>query len=136
MGRVKQDVAVLDTKHYTLEVIKAVVIAIVISLAAILLLAVLIRAANIPTEAIPIINQVVKGASILIACLVCLRLPKNGWLRGLIVGLVYIILAFIIFSLLNGANFSFGLSILNDIALGTVSGLVSGIMATLIRKGK
>jgi len=137
MGRRnKEAIANPTKKHYIIEIIKAVVTAVVISLAAILIMGFIIRAASIGTNALPIINQVIKGVAILIACLVCLRLPKNGWLRGIVIGLVYVFLAFIIFSLINGAQFSMDVSFLNDIAVGAVSGLLSGIIATLIRKKK
>ena len=132
----KQEIANPVAKHYFLEILKATIVAVIISLAAILALAFLIKAVNIPTEVIPMINQGIKGFSILVACLLCLKLPRNGWIRGIIVGLIYIMLAYVIFSLLNSANFSFGLSLLNDIALGTVSGLLSGITAGLIRGRK
>ena len=121
-------------KHYTLEIVKAIVIAIILSLIGILILAFLIPALNIEQRIIPIINQVIKGVVILVACLISLRLPKNGWLRGILVGLVYVFMAFMLFSLLAGARFDFGLTLLNDVALGAVTGLVSGIIASLIRK--
>ncbi|MCL2847966.1 MAG: TIGR04086 family membrane protein [Firmicutes bacterium] len=137
MGRRNREAVINPTsKHYTLEIVKAVVVAVILSLASILILAFLIPAINISNEALPIINQVIKGVVILVACLVALRLPKNGWLRGIIVGLVYVLIAFILFSLLAGASFDFGLTLLNDIALGAVTGLLSGIIASLIRKRK
>lgn len=119
--------------NYFFEIIKAIIIAVIISLAAILALAFLIKAVNIPADIVPIINQAIKGVSILAACLWCLKLPRNGWIRGIVVGVVYILLAFVIFSLLNGAKFNIGLNLLNDIALGSVSGLLSGVIAGLIR---
>jgi len=137
MGRRNREQVINPTsKHYTLEIIKAVVVAVILSLASILILAFLIPAINISTEVLPIITQIIKGVAILVACLIALRLPKNGWLRGIAVGLVYVIVAFVLFSLLNGASFDFGLNVLNDIALGAVTGLLSGIIATLIRKRK
>jgi len=121
-------------KHYTLEIVKAIVIAIILSLIGILILAFLIPALNIEQRIIPIINQVIKGVVILVACLISLRLPKNGWLRGILVGLVYVTMAFVLFSLLASASFTFDITLLNDVALGAVTGLVSGIIASLIRK--
>ncbi|MCL2234740.1 MAG: TIGR04086 family membrane protein [Firmicutes bacterium] len=118
------------------EIIKAVIVAVIFSLVAILLMALFIRIFNIGEGAINIINQVIKGISILFACLICLRIPKNGWVKGLIVGLLYIILAFVLFSILDNGNFNFGLNILNDIAIGGVSGMISGILAVAIRRKK
>ena len=111
-----------------LEVIKAIIVAIIISLIAILVMAFVIKMLSISTHTVPIINQVIKGVSILIACLICLKTPSNGWLKGLTVGILYIALAFVIFSLLDG-DFKFGLSLLNDSAIGAVSGLGSSLPA-------
>ena len=119
--------------NYFLETIIAVFVALIISLILVVVAAFAIKLFNIPDNAIMIINQVIKGLSILIAGLICLKLPNNGWLRGFIVGLVYILLAFVVFSLLSG-EFTFGLSLLNDAVLGGVSGLISGIIAVNIRK--
>lgn len=119
--------------NYFLETIIAVFVALIISLILVVVAAFAIKLFNIPDNAIMIINQIIKGLSILISGLICLKLPSNGWLRGFIVGLVYILLAFVVFSLLSG-EFTFGLSLLNDAALGGVSGLISGIIAVNIRK--
>ena len=122
-----------QNKSAVLEVIKTVIVAVIISLVAILLTAFLIKLFNISTTAIPIINQVIKGVSVLVACLICIRTPSNGWIKGIVSGLLYIILAFVIFSLLSG-KFEFGLNILNDVVIGAVSGMISGIIAVSIRK--
>ncbi|MDR2201747.1 MAG: TIGR04086 family membrane protein [Clostridiales bacterium] len=120
-------------KSAVFEVLTAVITAIIVSLLSILLVAFLIKAVNISTSAIPVINQVIKGVSILIACLICLKTPRNGWLKGICAGLLYIALAFIVFSLLSG-SFTWGINVLNDVALGAVSGMVSGMIASAVRK--
>lgn len=116
-----------------LETIIAVVVALIISLLLVVVAAFAIKLFNIGDGAICIINQVIKGLSILLACLICLKSPSNGWLRGAIVGMIYIITAFVVFSLLSG-EFIFDLSLANDAVLGMVSGLISGIISVNIRK--
>ena len=123
----------VKTHSAVFEIIKSVVVAVIISLALILLAALLIKVCNIPTSAIPIINQAIKALSVLVACMVCLKTPQNGWLKGIAVGLAYIIIAFVIFSLLDGA-FDWSLKILNDVAIGSVTGALSGIIAANVRK--
>lgn len=118
---------------YLLETVKALVISLIITLVAVLLAALIIKLCNVPTSAIPIINQVIKGVSILTAALISFKLPKNGWLRGMIFGILYIALTFVVFSLLDG-EFKFGISLLTDVALGAVSGLISGIIAVNLKK--
>ena len=119
--------------NYFLETIIAVFVALIISLILVVIAAFAIKLFNIADSAIVIINQVIKGLSILLAGIICLKLPNNGWLRGFFVGLVYVLLAFVVFSLLSG-EFTFGLSLLNDAVLGGVSGLISGIIAVNIHK--
>ena len=113
-----------------LEVVKALITGIILSLILVLLAALVIKAFNIQTGAIPIINQFIKGISILCGCLIAFKGKKNNWLRGIITGIAYIALSFVIFSLLDG-SFSFGLSLLNDLALGSVTGMISGILSSL-----
>lgn len=123
-----------QNKSYTLEMLKALIIALIISLISVLIMAFFIKVFSIPTSAITIINQVIKGVSILVAALISFRLPKNGWLRGLIFGILYSLLTFVVFSLLDDEGFKFGLALLNDVALGAVSGLISGIIAVNLLK--
>ncbi|MCH5164546.1 MAG: TIGR04086 family membrane protein [Clostridiales bacterium] len=119
--------------NYFLETIIAVFVALIISLLLVVIAAFAIKLFNISDSAIVIINQVIKGLSILLAGIFCLKLPNNGWLRGFILGLIYVLLAFVVFSLLSG-EFTFDLTLLNDAVLGGVSGLISGIVAVNIRK--
>lgn len=120
-------------KKYVFEILRALIAALVVTLALILIAAFAIKTFNVPTDAITIINSVIKGVSVLVATLVFLRLPNSGYLRGLIVGILYIALSFVVFSLFNG-EFKFGINLLNDFAFGAVVGLIGGIIAVNIRK--
>ena len=111
-----------------LEVVKALIIAVILSLVLVLVAAFIIKLCNIKDGVIPVINQVIKGVSILLGCLVAIKNKQNSWLKGIVIGILYIALAYVIFSLLDG-GFSVGLGILNDIALGSITGMVSGILA-------
>ena len=57
----KTQIANPTARHYFFEIVKAIIVAVIISLAAILILAFVIKTANIPADTIPIINQVIKG---------------------------------------------------------------------------
>ncbi len=120
-------------KSAVFEVIKAVIIAIIISLVGVLLAALVIKLFNLSSTAIPIINQVIKSISVLVACLIAFKTPHGSWVKGIIAGLFYTVLAYVIFSLLNG-KFTIDIGILNDVAVGVVSGFLSGIIASNIRK--
>ena len=117
------------------RIAKAVVIAMLVSLAGILIMAFAVQMLAIDAALIPIINQVIKGVAILIGCFAALGRTKNGAFKGLAIGLLYIAAAYIVFSLLDG-TWNVGLSLLNDVALGAVTGFISGIITVNVRKAK
>ncbi|MCL2556562.1 MAG: TIGR04086 family membrane protein [Firmicutes bacterium] len=121
---------------YSLEMFKAIIIALIISLVLILIFAAIIVSTNIPTTTMPIIIQIIKGISILAAAIIVFRLPKNGWIRGIIFGILYTMITFVVFSLMDSEGFRFTLSLLNDIAFGAITGLVCGIICVNLRKSK
>lgn len=125
--------APVNAKSYVFEMLRALIAALVVTLVLVLASALLIKLLNIPTAYIGVLNQVNKGVSVLTAALLCLRLPKAGYLRGIILGIAYILLSYLVFSLFSG-EFSAGISLLNDVALGAVTGMVSGILAVNMRK--
>lgn len=118
---------------YALETLKALAVALIITLVLVLVGAFIVKIFNISTAYIRIINQIIKGVAIFVTALLCLRLPNAGYLRGLIFGLLYISLSYVVFSLFNG-YFTGGITLLNDIVLGGVAGLASGIIAVNLRK--
>ena len=120
-------------KGYVLEILKTLIVSLILTLGLVLLAAGLIKVCNIPTRFIDLIIQLIRIISVLVAVLICFRLPHSFWLRGFIVGVLYIFLAKIIFSLLGG-SFSFDFSLFNDATLGGAVGLVCGIISAIFRK--
>lgn len=118
---------------YVFEVVKANIIALIFALAAILLSALAVKIFGVSDGAIPIINQVIKSLSVFLGVIFSLKKPNNGWLRGIICGVTFVALSFIVFSALD-SKFVFGLSLFNDFVLGAVSGMLSGIIAVNVRK--
>lgn len=115
------------------EVIVATFIALIISIVLVIIAAFAIKLFNVADSAIVIINQVIKSLSILLAILFCFKSPSNGWISGFIVAVLYVLMSFVVFSLLSG-EFIFDITLLNDVALCGVSGLLSGIIAVNARK--
>ena len=117
-----------------LVVLKGVFWALTVSLLCVLIFAFIIKFTNISESAIMPINQVIKVLSILVGCWVASKkIKSNGWLWGLIIGAIYTLLAFVVFSILDG-EFRFTLSLLNDLVFGAVLGLISGIITFALRK--
>ena len=114
------DKSEISVKNYVFEIIRALIAALIITLAAVLVAALAIKFFNVPTSAITIINAAIKGVSVFVSALIFLRLPNSGYLRGIILGVLYIALSYVVFSLFNG-EFKFGINILNDFAFGAVA---------------
>lgn len=120
-------------KTKILGIIKGAFWGVAFSLLCILVFAIIIKFTTISESAINPINQVIKVLSILFACFVVGKKVKNGGIFvGLFTGLLYTILAFVIFSILDG-NFAFNLSTLNDITFGGIIGIFAGIIGINLR---
>lgn len=121
-------------KSFLLAMIKGSLVALCVSLVGILIFAFILKFANISDGAIRPINQIIKGISILIGVFVAMRkLDKMGLVGGLLIGLLYTILAFVVFSILDG-NFDFNLTFLNDLLFGGIMGAICGIIAVNVKK--
>lgn len=116
-----------------LEIVKGITIAMVISLVLVLLFALLIKFANIPTAAIVPVNQGIKAISLLVGAIFSFKTKAGGWRKGLILGIIYVALAYVVFSLLDG-TFKFDISLLYDAIMGALMGVVSGVIAVNLGK--
>jgi len=125
----------VKNKNSVIAVFKAVIIAIVVSLIAIIVQALFLKFFNMSEGLIPIVNQIIKGLSIFFGCIFSIRGLNNGWLKGLLVGIIYTVVGFTLFSVLYG-DFSANLTLLNDIVLGSVTGLLSGVICANVGKSK
>ena len=114
--------------------IKGCLVAIAISLLGILFFAFVIKMFGITDGFLKPVNQVIKGISVLIGVFVGMKNSKQkGLIQGLVIGIVYTVLAFVIFSALNG-KFNFDKSLLNDILFGGITGAICGIIAINFKK--
>lgn len=121
-------------KSFLLAMIKGSLVALCVSLVGILIFAFILKFANISDGAIRPINQIIKGISILIGVFVAMRkLDKMGLVGGLLIGLLYTIIAFVVFSILDG-SFDFNLTLLNDLLFGGIMGAICGIIAVNVKK--
>ena len=119
---------------FVFSVAKGALVAVCVSLVLVLLFAFLLKFTNIPESTIKPVNQVIKGLSILIGVFVGLRKSKElGLVSGLLIGFIYTIVAFVIFSILGGV-FAFDLTFLNDILFGAVMGAICGIICVNLKK--
>lgn len=117
-----------------LSILKGSLIALCVSLAGILIFAFLLKFTNISDSVIKPVNQVIKGLSVLLGVFIGLKKEKDmGLVSGLLIGIVYTMVAFLTFSILDG-NFAFDRTLLNDVIFGGIMGAICGIICVNIKK--
>ena len=117
----------------TIEFLRSILVAIITTFLLLLIFAFVIKFFSIDSRYITLINQIIKTLSVFIAVLIGFKKSAYGWLRGFVFGMIYVVISFVIFSLLNG-SFNFGVSLLNDLVLVGVGGMISGIIAVNVKK--
>ncbi|MBQ8844897.1 MAG: TIGR04086 family membrane protein [Clostridia bacterium] len=117
-----------------LPLLKGTLISLGISLFGILIFAFVLRFTNISDVVISPVNQVIKGVSIFLGVFIGLKKEKElGLVSGLLIGVCYTVLAFFVFSLLDGA-FEINRTLLNDILFGGIIGGICGIICVNLKK--
>ena len=116
------------------SVAKGVLISICVSLVGIFAFALVLKFVNIGDLAIKIVNQVIKILSVFFGVKVALKKDKSrALIKGLVVGVLYTVLSYFIFSLLV-ATFSFGLNLIYDILFLGIAGVLSGVITAFSKK--
>ena len=117
-----------------ISIIKASLVGVIASILLVLLFAFVLKFVDLNSNVITITDQFIKIVSIFMAVF---ALSKSGGdkllAKGLIVGAVYSILAFIVFSILNG-GINFSVAIFTDIAFSALVGGVSAIIINLFKR--
>ncbi len=117
-----------------LSVLKGSLVSLCFSLVGILIFAFILKFTNISDSVINPVNQVIKAASVLLGVFIGLKKEKEmGLVSGLLIGLIYTVVAFLVFSILDGC-FVFDRTLLNDILFGGISGAICGIICVNIKK--
>lgn len=116
------------------DVLKAVLFATLISLAMVLIFAIVIRFANVENKVIMPVNIAIKILSLLIGVMLSFKNPQNGLVKGAISGLVYMLFTFLIFSALTAfkdVSFSW-----IDLITLPIAGAISGIITVNLKARK
>ncbi|MBS7262286.1 MAG: TIGR04086 family membrane protein [Eubacteriales bacterium] len=106
-----------------------------VTTAAILVYALILVSAPEAEDGLETFNLILKIFSVAVGTFFALKTPERGWLTGLIVGLAYVTLGFLLFSLIDG-RLEPGPGLLLDELLGAVTGVVAGIVTVTIRGKK
>lgn len=97
-GMKNKENLILDLK----DLLRGVLVALLFSLAFVLLFALIIRWADVGENGIVIGNYVIKFLSLAIGILIGFKHHKNGILKGAIVGLTFMLLSWLIFTAMDG----------------------------------
>ena len=111
------------------EVGKAVAVAAVITLALVLVFALLIKLFSIGSSVILPVNQIIKVLAIFLGCFFCLK-PGKTAIKGVVCGICTVIVTYFLFAAIAG-EISFGWSNLLDLVFGALAGGISGAVRAL-----
>ncbi len=123
-----------DSSSLVTNLIKGTLTALCVSLIGILIFAFILKFTNISEAVITPVNQVIKGVSVFLGVFIALKKQREmGLVSGLLIGLLFTIVAFLVFSILSG-RFVFDLAFLYDIIFGSIIGGICGIICINIKK--
>ncbi len=131
MEATMKSTAIQNKKTAILDILRATLKAVIISIIGVLILAIFVKFCNLSSNIIFPLNQTIKFASILFGCIFGIKEKTSGAIKGGIIGLLYILLSVFIFLIVDSTfssnNFNFV-----DFATGTVGGIISGIISVNI----
>lgn len=123
----KSSVKNLFSNQIIADYLKGIIVALFISLALIVFFAFSLGWFDISDNFIPAITLAVKGVSVFVGSILAVKGDSKGLLKGSLFGLIYIVLAFLIFSLLSGV-FSITLNFVIDVIFASLLGGIVGIV--------
>ena len=111
-----------------MKIVRGLLISFIVTLILMFIFAILLTITNISENTIPIVVIALSFVSILIGSTISTRkINKNGMLNGGLIGGTYVILLYLISSILNN-GFSVNIYTIIMIILGIIAGLIGGII--------
>ena len=121
-------------KGFVLSVTKGVFVGLAAALVGILLFAFVLRFSSVSDRIITPVNQVIKGVAIFFGVFFGLGKQKSkGLLKGFLIGFMFVVVAFLVFSILDGA-FVFDKTLCTDLLFGSIIGSICGIICVNLKK--
>ena len=127
--------AVKLNKKDFFEIFKGVIFSLIISVLTVIVFAIIVKFANLSSKAVEIVNIALKIISILTGTLLAVGSGRQGLFKGGIIGLLFVLVSYLVFSLING-SFSVNPLTAFDVIFCLVAGLLSGVFAVNVRNGK
>ncbi|MCI6859577.1 MAG: YrzE family protein [Clostridia bacterium] len=111
---------------------RAIFLGIIVSLIGLLAFALVMKFVILSDNFISAVNQGIKAVSLFIAIKYVSKFYTDKLIvRSLVIGLLYAIFAYLIFSILNG-SFAFNMGTLTDILFAVITAFICGIIIKLL----
>ena len=124
----KVDTCSVKDRSFLYALIKGALVALLVSMSGILLFALILKFIVMSDTVIATINQIIKAISILLGVRTTLKASHGkGLVKGTVLGLVYTLIAYLVFSFLS-ASISFDTTTIIDMVFGGVMGAICGII--------
>lgn len=117
-----------------INILKCCLLAIVVTLVGVVILAFILKFVDLSSAVINYINNIIKGLAIFVM-LLCIKKHDSSklLLKSIMAGVIYALLTFIIFSILNG-SFNIGLSFIYDLLFAVVVSVVITVIMNILNK--
>lgn len=121
---------------FILNLIKSACVGVIVSVLLVLIFAFVLKFVDLSDGVISIIDEIIKIASIFVSILYLIkRSPYKILFKSALVGAVYVLLTFIVFSALRG-EYSFGMSTIVDVLMGALVGSIIAIILNIFKRDK
>ena len=122
-------------KYDALDIVRSALFSIILSILLVMAFAIIAKFANLSSSVIEPVNIAIKILSVALGCLIGIRHDTKGLVKGIVVGLVYAGLTYLIFSAVGG-DFSQNPMSVYDILACLAAGILSGILAVNVKRKK
>lgn len=114
-----------------LPILKSVLIGLVVTLVGIVAFAVVLKFADVNSHIVSYVNDVIKAVALFFTVFVLKKKGVNQLLvKSIIAGVVYALLSYVIFSILNG-GFVFNVTFLYDLIFAVIVAAVASVILSL-----
>ena len=116
-----------------LDVVLGGVIAVLISILLTLVFAIVLKFVNVADGVIDGVNIAVRIISVAVGCFLAIKSTRYGIVKGLLIGVIYVLTSFLVFGLLAG-SLSVNTLKLIDFLCGIIAGVISAVVVVNIKK--
>ena len=123
-----------EKNNAILGIFKGIIISVIFTFICLFIFSCLLVYTNIGENLIQPVIIVTTGISILIGSMIGNRKQnKNGIINGGVIGLIYMLVIYLISSIINGGNFNLNIQSIMMIGIGLIGGMIGGIIGVNIK---